>query len=177
MARAQRSGKIRIPDGDAQAEMGLRLRETLAAAGFTRYEVSNFSRGGARSVHNLGYWQGRPYLGLGVGAAGATDAGRYTNGRGAKGYLEAVEAGKLPAGERDPFDDDIRFHERVFLGLRLVDGLELEPLQARFGAERVAGLRGRAAPLVSGGLAGLADGRLWLTEAGLDLHSEIARRG
>ena len=78
MARAQRSGKIRIPDGDAQAEMGLRLRGALAAAGFARYEVSNFARGGARSIHNLGYWQGRPYLGLGVGAAGATDAGRYT---------------------------------------------------------------------------------------------------
>jgi oxygen-independent coproporphyrinogen-3 oxidase len=176
MARAQRSGKLLVPDGDAQAEMGRRLRETLAAAGFTRYEVSNFARGGARSIHNLGYWEGRPYLGLGVGAAGATEARRYTNGRGAKPYLEALEAGRLPAGEDDPFDDDIRFRERVYLGLRLIEGLALGPLGERFGEARVAELRARAAPLVSGGLAGIEDGRLRLTERGLDLHSEIALR-
>jgi oxygen-independent coproporphyrinogen-3 oxidase len=176
MAKAQRAGKIQIPDGDAQAEMGRGLRETLAAAGFERYEVSNFARGGARSVHNLGYWQGRPYLGLGVGAAGATDARRYTNGRGVKAYLEALEGARLPDGDHDPFDEDIRFRERVFLGLRLVEGLELGTLEARFGAERVAQLRARAAAVVAGGLARLGDGRLRLTEAGLDLHSEIAAR-
>jgi coproporphyrinogen III oxidase-like Fe-S oxidoreductase len=176
MARAQRSGKLRVPDADAQAEMGRGLREAIAAAGFARYEVSNFARGEARSIHNLGYWQGRPYVGLGVGAAGATDARRYTNGRGAKPYLEALEAGRLPEGEDDPFDDDIRFRERVFLGLRLVDGLELRSLAARFGEWPVAELRAKAEPLIAGGLAGLENDRLWLTEVGLDLHSLIAAR-
>ncbi len=175
MARAQRQGKIRIPDGEAQAEMGRRLRETLAVAGFARYEVSNFARDGARSIHNLGYWLGRPYLGLGVGAAGATEARRYTNGRGARAYLEALEGARLPAGEDDPFDDDIRFRERVFLGLRLVEGLALGALEERFG-ERVAELRARAAQSVAGGLAELTADRLRLTELGLDLHSEIAAR-
>jgi oxygen-independent coproporphyrinogen-3 oxidase len=93
-----------------------------------------------------------------------------------KAYLEALEGARLPDGDHDPFDEDIRFRERVFLGLRLVEGLELGTLEARFGAERVAQLRARAAAVVAGGLARLGDGRLRLTEAGLDLHSEIAAR-
>jgi putative oxygen-independent coproporphyrinogen III oxidase len=175
MARAVEGGRLRVPDADAQADMGQALREALAAGGLARYEVSNFAReASSRSVHNLGYWEGRPYLGLGVGASGATPVSRYANARGSAGYLAALEGGRLPAGETEALDGDVRFRERVMLGLRLVEGLDLEALRAEFGEERLAGLR--AAGVKLGGLVELDGARLRLTDRGLDLHSEVALR-
>ena len=62
------SGKIKLPDEDLMADMYTAGRETMAGAGLARYEVSNFSESGAECGHNLGYWSGRQYLGLGPGA-------------------------------------------------------------------------------------------------------------
>ncbi len=175
MARAVKGGRLVVPDADAQAELGRALREALAAGGLARYEVSNHARGSAaRSVHNLGYWEGRPYLGLGVGASGATPSRRYANARGADGYLGSLEEGRLPAGDEELLDEDVRFRERVMLGLRLVDGIDLAALEAEFGATRAAALEVGAARL--SGLVRLEGRRLALTERGLDLHSEIALR-
>ncbi|MHB8418832.1 MAG: radical SAM family heme chaperone HemW [Myxococcales bacterium] len=175
MARVVRKGRLRVPDADAQAELGRAMREALGAGGLARYEVSNYAREPwARSVHNLGYWEGRPYLGLGAGASGATPLRRYANARGAAGYLAALEEGRLPAGEGDPLDDGVRFRERVMLGSRLVDGLDLGELEASFGREPVARLREEAGRLP--GLVEIGGGRLRLTERGLDLHSEVALR-
>ncbi len=174
LARAARDGRYAAPDADAQAEQGHALRVALAERGFARYEISNFARSGAFSVHNLGYWEGRPYLGLGPGASGATRSRRYENGRSVAAYLASVEAGGLPPGTSEPLDEATRWTERVFLGLRLCRGIDLEALAREFGRGRVDGLRATAASL--GGLVILDGPRLFLTERGLDLHTEIAAR-
>ena len=61
-------GEVKLPDEDIMADMYIAGRETMAGAGLTRYEVSNFSKAGAECDHNMGYWSGRQYLGLGPGA-------------------------------------------------------------------------------------------------------------
>jgi oxygen-independent coproporphyrinogen-3 oxidase len=174
MARAWREGRLWIPDGDQQAEMGAAVREALSAAGFERYEISNFARAGARSVHNLGYWEGHPFVGLGVGAFGDDGRERYGNPRDSKSYLHAIGEGRLPAGVREEIRSPARFSERVFLGLRLVEGVDLKRLGDAFGREPVDALRQKAAPLAD--LVRLTATRISLTERGMDLHSEVAAR-
>ena len=183
MARAVRDGRLRVPDGDMQSDMGAAVREELRAAGFVRYEISNFARAGARCQHNLGYWRGAPYLGVGVGAYGASLDRRYGNAREPSAYLAALAECRLPPGDSESLADEVRFSERVFLGLRLTDGLDLRALAEEFGEAPVARLKEAARPLLAGAIdevpspyLSLNDDRLVLSEAGLDLHSELSAR-
>jgi oxygen-independent coproporphyrinogen-3 oxidase len=176
MAKWVRQGRVEVATPDRQADFGQVVRETLQTGGLERYEISNFAKAGAESVHNLGYWIGEPYLGLGVGAFGADRILRYGNTRQIAPYLEALGRGELPPGERDALGPDSRLREHVFLGLRLVRGLSLSEVATEFGAARAMALRLAAAPMLERGLAELSGDRLHLTDAGMDLHSEIAAR-
>ncbi len=174
LAKLVRAGRAQVADPDGQAELGEVMREALAEGGLARYEISNFAKPGHESRHNLGYWKGEPYLGLGVGAYGATPAERYGNPRGLNPYFEALDRGELPTRETDALSDDARLRERVFLGLRLVAGLDLAALARDFGPRALASLRASAGRL--GDLVVLEAHRLTLTERGLDLHSEVCAR-
>jgi oxygen-independent coproporphyrinogen III oxidase len=108
--------------------------ERLTAAGYRWYETANFCRtakadGGRdlRSRHNLAYWLGRDYLGIGIGAVATVDGRRWRNTPRLAAYLEALERGSPPAREVEELDADVRSRERVMLGLRLDEPLGLEP--------------------------------------------------
>jgi oxygen-independent coproporphyrinogen III oxidase len=109
--------------------------ETLTGAGFRWYETANFCRvdghGGAgtsggrdlRSRHNLGYWLGHDYLGLGVGAVSTIENRRWRNAPSLRGYLEALAAGSRPPREAEELPAEVRETERLMLGLRLDEPL------------------------------------------------------
>src|SRR5207245_11528608 len=77
LGRRVAAGLIAPPDPDLQADMYALACDVLGAAGYEHYEVSNWAKAGHRCVHNLGYWEGRPYLGLGAGAHSYRDAVRW----------------------------------------------------------------------------------------------------
>jgi oxygen-independent coproporphyrinogen-3 oxidase len=176
MAKWVRQGRVEIASPDGQADLGRRVRETLEAGGLGRYEISNFAKPGAESVHNLGYWTGEPYVGLGVGAFGADARARYGNTREIAPYLEDLGRGQLPPGEVDLLGATARLRERLFLGLRLSRGLSLAEVASEFGADHAAALREAARPLLKPGFVRLDGDWLRLTDSGMDLHSEIAAR-
>lgn len=182
MARARASGQLAVPDDDAQAEMGAVLREELTAAGLCRYEISNFARPGRESRHNLLYWRGGSYLALGVGASGhllASDGRsglRYMNVRTPEQWFPALEDGRLPERERELLCAQDLFHERLFTGLRLVEGLDLAALDALCGTRLLVQQQVLLAELARAGLARFDGRRLALTDAGLDLHTDVAGR-
>ena len=100
--------------------------DTMTAAGYRWYETANFARapergngGDLRSQHNLGYWLGHDYLGLGVGAVSTIENRRWRNAPSLAGYLRAIEAGGAPPREVEALPATIRETERVMLGLRL----------------------------------------------------------
>jgi oxygen-independent coproporphyrinogen III oxidase len=103
---------------------------TLRAAGYRWYETANFCRPGHECRHNLGYWQGHDYLGVGVGAVSTIGLERRRNRPGLRGYLEAVEAGRRPPAEVEHLSPAERGMERLMLGLRLDVPLELNGLAA-----------------------------------------------
>jgi len=105
-----------------------RVVETLTGAGYRWYETANFclqpgrasARGrDLRSRHNLAYWLGRDYLGIGIGAVSTVAGVRRRNRPTLAGYLSALRADAAPPREIEPLDDETRARERLMLGLRL----------------------------------------------------------
>lgn len=100
--------------------------ERLVGAGYRWYETSSFCLPGRESRHNLAYWRGRDYLGVGVGAVSTLGSWRRTNRPSVRAYIRALEAGSPPARTLEPLDDDVRTRERLILGLRLDEPLSLD---------------------------------------------------
>lgn len=150
------------PDPDEQSDRYEAACARLAAAGYRHYEVSNWARPGAECLHNLGYWHGRPYLGLGPGAHSSRDGRRWWTVRSPERYVAELRAGRLPlGGEERPGPEAARL-ERLLLGLRLSDGVpgSWVPEEA-------------AAGFLDRGLARWRDGRFVLTEAGMLLANDL----
>ena len=113
-----------------------RVVETLTSAGYRWYETANFcgashGAGGRdlRARHNLGYWLGRDYVGLGIGAVSTIAGVRRRNTPRLGRYLAALAAGRRPPRALEPLADEVRRRERVLLGLRLDEPLPLAGLE------------------------------------------------
>jgi oxygen-independent coproporphyrinogen-3 oxidase len=105
--------------------------ERLTGAGYRWYETANFCRVSERDLrsrHNLAYWLGRDYLGLGVGAVSTMGGRRWRNTPRLAGYMDALERGAAPEREIEPLSSDVLRRERVMLGLRLDEPLVLGDL-------------------------------------------------
>jgi putative oxygen-independent coproporphyrinogen III oxidase len=110
--------------------------ETLTGAGYRWYETANFCRSAERSGgrdlrarHNLGYWLGRDYVGIGVGAVSTIEYRRRRNAPSLRRYLEALEVGSTPPREHEELGPESRQTERLMLGLRLDEPLPLAGLE------------------------------------------------
>ena len=119
------AGVYTIPGEEEEEAMIAGMAELLAGAGLRQYEVSNAARPGAHSRHNLGYWLGRDYLGLGTAAVSACGTLRWRNSADTEYYIDRLYAG-LPVIEyAERLSAHHRLLERVMLGLRLRDGFHL----------------------------------------------------
>ena len=105
-----------------------RVVERLTTAGYRWYETANFARSDERdrrAMHNLAYWEGRDYLGLGIGAVSTVGERRWQNAPSLQAHLAALAAGGSPRRVYEPITYDVRRRERVMLGLRLDEPLQL----------------------------------------------------
>jgi oxygen-independent coproporphyrinogen III oxidase len=107
-----------------------RVVETLVASGYRWYETSNFCRPGREARHNLAYWLGRDYLGIGIGAVSTVDGLRWRNTPGVHRYLHALASGRPPPREEEPLDVTTLRRERLMLGLRLDEPVPLAEVAA-----------------------------------------------
>jgi oxygen-independent coproporphyrinogen III oxidase len=146
---------------DAMEDYFERVVAVLTGAGYRWYETANFCRGDRRALHNLGYWLGRDYLGIGMGAVSTIGGERRRNTPKLARYL----AGRYDR-EIEQLDDDTRARERLMLGLRLDDPLPIAGLEH---ALDPAGL----ARIEQLGLAERADDTLTLTERGRYLGGAV----
>jgi putative oxygen-independent coproporphyrinogen III oxidase len=106
--------------------------DTLVPAGYRWYETANFCleepRAGGRDLrahHNLGYWRGRDYLGLGIGAVSTVSGARRRNLPSLRRYVESIASGEAPSREVEPIDRDTHLRELLLLGLRLDEPVAL----------------------------------------------------
>ncbi len=170
-----------VPSDETIAGMYSTAVEQLASAGIEQYEISNFSRPGFESRHNLRYWQRRPYLGLGLDASSMLRA-----------ELEAGETSELDYVLRSAMTDDLneflaasskaetawlspasQHEEAWFLGLRLNAGVEVAAIENEFGASAAAAAMQVVPRLEHDGLLSVAEGRVRLTPRGRLLSNEV----
>ncbi|MBU4213204.1 MAG: radical SAM family heme chaperone HemW, partial [Actinobacteria bacterium] len=124
MGAQVRRGTLAMPDPDTQAAMYELADETLAAAGLDWYELSNWAATPDDACrHNLAYWRGDDWWGIGPGAHSHVGGVRWWNVKHPRAYAEAIAAGRSPAAGREVLDAPTRSLERVLLEVRLRDGL------------------------------------------------------
>ncbi len=128
------------PDDDLAADMYSWGRDRLAAGGYAQYELSNFARPGKACRHNLHYWRGGEYLGLGAAAHSYYRGVRSWNDADPDAYRISLEKGFLPVAGRESLDPRSRLGEALIVGLRLTAGVRRLPLEANFGREALASL-------------------------------------
>jgi oxygen-independent coproporphyrinogen-3 oxidase len=162
LGRKVQDGIVPAPDPDLQADMFERACLRLEAAGYRHYEVSNWAKPGFGCVHNLGYWERRPYLGLGAGAHSYRADRRWWNVRPPKEYLRIVEAGRLPIGGEELLGTSQAHLEEVFLRLRILEGLPTASVDPEVSAS-----------FIESGLLRKDDGSLVPTERGMLVLNEL----
>ena len=140
LARQIKRGEVAQPDEDLQADLYELADELLGAAGYGWYEVSNWAKDAAhRSRHNLAYWLGHDWWGVGPGAHSHVGGVRWWNVKHPAAYAARVLAGQSPAAGRETLDEPTREVERVLLGTRIREGIPVASLSQQ-GRLEVAGL-------------------------------------
>ena len=170
-----RRGKLPLPKEELEAEMFEYIIAELERAGFEHYEISNFSKSGFESRHNLMYWDNAEYYGIGAGASGYVDGVRYKNHGPIRHYLNAVEEGNARITE-EHLSQKEQMEEEMFLGLRKKSGVSMARFEEKFGRS-FAGLYGEIVrDLVRQGLMQIEGDRVRMTKRGLFLGDTVAER-
>ena len=171
MGRMVARGELPAPDDDLAADMYELADQVLGDAGYSWYEVSNWSRGAQHaSRHNLSYWKGHDWWGVGPGAHSAVAGTRWWTVKHPAAYANRVLSGESPAAGRETLDDETRYVERVLLAARVRGELATAELRQE-ARGRVAGLIARG--LVDGSAA--VRGRIELTLQGRLLADAVVR--
>jgi len=167
---------IEPPGDEEQGQDYLFVSQSLEHRGFSRYEVSNFSRPGYACTHNLNYWRGGDYIGLGVGAHSHMNGRRYWNSGTVEAYLEMMSKNGSALAGQEELAQEKRFMETLLIGLRLSEGVDVADLQERFEVVLPKDKKYTVDGLIEEGLLSLEDGRLKATLSGLVVLDEICAR-
>jgi oxygen-independent coproporphyrinogen-3 oxidase len=167
-----------LPDEDMEREMYYLTREFLKEQGYERYEISNYSRKGYECRHNIGYWTGVEYLGLGLGSSSYIEGCRFHNTASYQDYINGSfgrkeEFDKLLRQEFEHLSMGGKMEEYMFLGLRLIEGISAHGFVSCFGQN----IRHVYGPILDKleqeGLMELKEGFYRLTERGIDISNYV----
>ena len=170
------------PDDDLAAEMYRMICDATAASGYEQYEISNFAlfddsnvskTSPYRSAHNLKYWTGAPFYGVGCGAHSYDGQARWSNVLQTEAYIEQVNSMGHAIRERNTLSSTDRAAEALFMGLRLSEGINLNAFQSEYGIDVVERYADDLPRLADAGLVKFDEGRLVLTPAGRLLSNEV----
>ena len=170
----RREGLVRSLSDDAELVHYRLVREQLAAAGYRQYEVSNFARVGARSLHNQTYWRNQPYLGMGPSAVSFLGGIRSKNAPDLGSWCDLLEQGLDPAAEQECLDPERSLRETVMLALRTVAGIRASRLLRQYGQGFEALDAKVLKHLTEVGLIDHSEDRLRPTPRGLELADGVA---
>ena len=164
------TGEVVLPDEDVVADMYDRGCLALEESGFKQYEISNFAKDGSACRHNLNYWRGGEYIGFGAGAHSHIDGKRTWRFQEPLTFIEKARSGDTVAGCED-LDKLRKLGERLMLGLRLRDGIDVSEVEEEFQVSLVEKYGKALEDLQEKGLIEFGE-RLVLTKKGLFLANE-----
>ncbi|MCQ6278163.1 radical SAM family heme chaperone HemW [Bacillus sp. EB600] len=166
-------GKLLTPGEDIEAEMYELLMEEMDKNGFHQYEISNFSRPGFESRHNLTYWNNEEYFGFGAGAHSYIESTRRSNLGPIKKYMDQIESGKLPVLEEHKVTKAEQMEEEMFLGLRKTEGVSVRKFNYKFGIDPITLFQNELTSLVQKGWLEVSNEHIYLTKRGRLLGNEV----
>ena len=166
-------GRLSLPGEDAEGDMYAWAIDTLTAAGYEHYEISNFALPGKRSVHNQIYWLNGEWLGLGPGAHGYWRGRRYANLPLPDAWGERLRAGETPYEWSRGVSRDEAMDDTMIFGLRLLEGVSIPEFVHRFGADPREVYREGIHRLEKLGLLEIGGERLRLTRQGLFVANHV----
>ena len=170
------TGRSADVDPDVQAHRHAVADRVLGTAGFKRYEISNWSRPGRASRHNVLYWSAGDYLGFGCGAHAHVAGERWWVTRLPRDFIGAVAAGSITVAGSELLAADERAGEALMLGLRLVSGIEVAGFAERYGREALSKRAVVVAELRAQGLLDPEPDRLRLSPRGTLIANEALMR-
>jgi oxygen-independent coproporphyrinogen-3 oxidase len=164
LAVAVARGKVKLPENGA--DFFDETERTLEPLGFGHYEISNYARPGFESVHNVGYWELRDYIGAGAGACGTMRGVRTENVRDPEKYIERVETSSAAVSKEERLTQDNTQLERLMMGLRMKDGVSLAGVE----------ITKKIETLVNDGFLEIHSGRLKATARGWRVLNLVLER-
>ncbi|MFC3931217.1 radical SAM family heme chaperone HemW [Streptococcus dentapri] len=171
-----RRGRLSLPTEDLEAEMFNYIIAELEKNGFEHYEISNFSKPGFESQHNLVYWDNAEYYGVGAGASGYLDGVRYRNCGPIQHYLRAVEETGHARLHEEHLTRQEQMEEEIFLGLRKKTGLSITRFEEKFAEDFQLRYGSIVQELVRNGLLQVTGDQLRMTKRGLFLGDTVAEK-
>ena len=163
-------GRKLLPDEDSEREMYHETKRFLRDCGYERYEISNYAKPGRACRHNIGYWTGLPYLGLGLGASSYMDGCRFAVNSDMKQYLEEKPGMFTDVEKLTKKDMEEEF---FYVGLRMTAGVSLPEFERRFGVSAKDVYPGLMGMFVEEKAAVFQGDRFVLTDYGLDVSNYI----
>ncbi len=161
----ERKNSLILPDEDATVDLYLFAVRELEKAGFSQYEISNFSKEGFESRHNLKYWRCEEYLGLGASAHSFVNGKRFYYERSADAFV----SGASPVGDGEGGDEE----EYIMLALRLTEGLIFSNYKERFGKEIPNDIIKKAKELEKHGFVKICEDNISLTVNGFLISNSV----
>jgi putative oxygen-independent coproporphyrinogen III oxidase len=168
-----RSGKLKVTGEDLEAEMYETLMNQMARNGFHQYEISNFSRKGFESKHNLTYWNNEWYYGFGAGAHSYVNGYRRANYGPLKKYMGPLALNSLPIMEEHLVPKLEQMEEEMFLGLRKTKGVSFSTFENKYGVSALEFFNKPISELLERKLVEVDDGRIFLSKKGRFLGNEV----
>lgn len=172
--RMMKCGEVKPLEDDIQVNIFKTAIETLSAAGYSRYELSNFALPGYECRHNLNYWKMGDYLGFGPSAHSSLNSRRWSNYADLEKYLFLTRKDNLPIEFEEEIDSNRRNEEFIMLSLRLKEGIDLERYKKISGDDLLQSRAQKIEGLIKGGMAEIHGKFLRLTLKGIFVADEIS---
>lgn len=158
-----------LPSEEEERRMYKLTKELLAEHGYNRYEISNYAREGYECKHNVGYWRRENYIGMGIGASSLFENTRFHN----TDIMFEYRKCNFEREDEEVLTKKAQMEEFMFLGLRMTNGISRADFKEAFGME-IEGAYGPAlAKLTSEGYLEKREGRIFFTEAGIDVSNTL----
>lgn len=160
-------------DEDTDRRMYECTEEILSAAGYSRYEISNYAKPGRECRHNIKYWRRFEYLGLGLGASSQMGNCRFSNVRDLASYMDSVQSGEILAEEREELSSADEKAEFMYLGLRMMQGISEKEFEENFGENLMECYGEEINRCERQGLLECEGDRILLTKRGIDVSNRV----
>ena len=166
-------GEDLLPTEEEEREMYHCTEQILKEAGYHRYEISNYAKEGKECKHNLGYWERKNYLGIGLGASSLMDNVRYKNTDCMDIYLGSADKLEMIQEEKEQLSLTEQMEEFIFLGLRKTEGISVKGFEESFEKEIESCYEENLNRMKEAGLLVKENGKLRLTERGIDISNYV----